>query len=68
MEPFLTNRREKRAADNHISVMGSVSAKQDQFVVESDQSVPDFAAATDVAVEVRSANRSRSAKRNDCIV
>jgi hypothetical protein len=52
MEPFLTNRREKRTADNHISVMGSVSTKQGQFVVESDQSVPDFAAATDVAVEV----------------
>jgi hypothetical protein len=52
VEPFRTNRREKRAANNHISAMGSVSAKQDQFVVESDQSVPDFAAATDVAVEV----------------
>ena len=32
--------------------MGSVSAKQDQFVVEApDQSLPDFAAATDVAAE-----------------
>ena len=53
MEPFWTNRREKRAANNHISAMGSVSAKQDRFVVEApDQSLPDLAAAADVAVEV----------------
>jgi hypothetical protein len=53
MEAFRTDRPEKRAANNHISATGSVSAKRDQFVVEApDRSLPDFAVATDVAVEV----------------
>jgi hypothetical protein len=53
VELFWTNRREKRTANSHISAMGSVSAKQDPFVAEApDQSLPDFAAATDVAPEV----------------